>query len=299
VLAGPLCVLLAISVVGIAVIPFLLCAIVIAAIIGRIGFARWIGMSVIHESGPADRRQSLRSFGIGSAVMCAAYMVPFLGFIVWALAGVFGLGAAAIAFFTAYRRENPKRPKPVRPQPATTESPAAAAAIAVDPGAPAASSAVEAEPALRAEPPLAASPAVVNGTGILSFPHASFFERLAAFALDMVLIAILAQVIRFDRLFGEWSPDGNFLLVALAYHIAFWTWKQTTVGGIMCRLRIIRIDGTPMRLAEACVRGLSGIFSLIAAGAGFLWILRDPERQAWHDRIAGTYVVNVPSNWPI
>jgi uncharacterized RDD family membrane protein YckC len=115
----------------------------------------------------------------------------------------------------------------------------------------------------------------------------------------VVLIAILAQIVRLDRLFGEWSPDGNLLLVALVYHIAFWTWKQTTVGGIICQLRVIRIDGAPLRFAEAFIRGLSGIFSLVFAGIGFLWILRDPERQAWHDRIAGTFVVNVPRNWPI
>ncbi len=34
-------------------------------------------------------------------------------------------------------------------------------------------------------------------------------------------------------------------------------------------------------------------------GSGGLWILRDPEQQAWHDRIAGTYVVKVPREWPI
>jgi uncharacterized RDD family membrane protein YckC len=34
-------------------------------------------------------------------------------------------------------------------------------------------------------------------------------------------------------------------------------------------------------------------------GLGFLWILKDPDRQAWHDRIAGTYVVKVPRSWPI
>ena len=54
-----------------------------------------------------------------------------------------------------------------------------------------------------------------------------------------------------------------------------------------------------MRFAEALVRGLTGIFSLAVVGLGFFWILRDPERQAWHDRIAGTYVVKVPRNWPI
>ena len=45
-LAGPVCVLLAVSVIGIAVVPFVLCALLIAAMLGKIAFARWIGMSV-------------------------------------------------------------------------------------------------------------------------------------------------------------------------------------------------------------------------------------------------------------
>jgi len=303
-LAGPLCLLLAISVIGIAVIPFLLCALVLAAIIGRVGFARWIGMSVVHETEPPSRGQALRSFVLGSALMCASYMVPILGFIVWALAGVFGLGAAAIAFFAAYRRENPKRPKPT-PAPAPPTVPAPPVAVPVgDPAAETPLNAVAAASDAPAYDPGGIPendrpPTTVRGNSILSFSHATFFERLAAFALDVVLIAILAQIVRLDRLFGEWSPDGNLLLVALVYHIAFWTWKQTTVGGIICQLRVIRIDGAPLRFAEAFIRGLSGIFSLVFAGIGFLWILRDPERQAWHDRIAGTFVVNVPRNWPI
>jgi uncharacterized RDD family membrane protein YckC len=89
------------------------------------------------------------------------------------------------------------------------------------------------------------------------------------------------------------------ILLALVYHVWFWAWKQTTVGGIICQLRLVRTDGAPLRFAEALVRGLSGIFSLAVVGLGFFWILRDPERQAWHDRIAGTYVVKVPRNWPI
>jgi len=82
-------------------------------------------------------------------------------------------------------------------------------------------------------------------------------------------------------------------------HIGFWTWKGTTVGGIICQLRVVRTDGTPLRFVDALVRGLSSIFSLAVVGIGCLWILRDPERQAWHDKIAGTYVVKVPRNWPI
>jgi uncharacterized RDD family membrane protein YckC len=318
---GPLCLLLTVSVAGIAVVPFLLCALVIAAMIGRVGFARWIGMSVVHESEPESRSQGMRSFLIGSALMCASYMVPLVGFAVWSLAGVFGLGAATLAFFTAYRRENPKRPKtktaptpPLPPPPAAALGPSIASEASIASETSSASEpSITSEPRTASEPDLAthsaphagaapdpAAEIPLNSVGsLLSFPHATFFERLAAFALDLVLIAILAQVVRLDRLFGEWSPGGNFLLVALVYHIAFWTWKQTTVGGIICQLRVTRTDGAPMRFAEAFIRALSGIFSLVFAGVGFLWILRDPERQAWHDRIAGTFVVNVPRNWPI
>ena len=90
-LVGPVSALLAISVIGIAVIPFLLCALLVAAVLGKIAFARWLGMSVLHQEEPENRSQSFRSFLIGSAIMCLAYMVPILGLVTWAMAGVFGL----------------------------------------------------------------------------------------------------------------------------------------------------------------------------------------------------------------
>ena len=130
---------------------------------------------------------------------------------------------------------------------------------------------------------------------LTSFPHAAFLDRLAAFVLDIILVVITAQVLDLTR----HDNDSAVLVLLLAYHIGFWTWKGTTVGGIICQLRVIRVDGAPLRFADALVRGLSSIFSLAVLGLGGLWILRDPERQAWHDKIAGTYVVKVPRNWPL
>jgi len=130
---------------------------------------------------------------------------------------------------------------------------------------------------------------------LASFPRAAFRDRLAAFVLDLILVVIAYRVLDdFARL-----RDGAFFLMLLVYHIGFWTWKGTTVGGIICQLRVVRVDGAPLTFADALVRGLSSIFSLAVVGLGCLWILRDAERQAWHDRIAGTYVVKVPRNWPL
>jgi len=118
-------------------------------------------------------------------------------------------------------------------------------------------------------------------------------DRLAAFVLDVILVALVQQML-------EWTQrDSTFFLMLLAYHIGFWTWKNTTVGGIICQLRLVRVDGAALGFGDALVRGLSSIFSLAVLGIGCLWILKDPDRQAWHDKIAGTYVVKVPRNWPL
>jgi uncharacterized RDD family membrane protein YckC len=307
-LIGPICVLLAVSVIGIAVIPFVLCAMLLAAVIGRIGVARWIGISVAGEDDPARRLTSLGAFLIGSAIICVAYMVPVLGFVTWTVIGVFGLGASTLAFFSAYRRENPKRPKTVPvPAPQPPPVPPAGPIAATPPLAfeatppPAAYEAMPASTAFEnaAGPAFAsAPPAAAAAPGLLAFPRAAFGERLAAFALDFILVMILAQVL------GSNSRDDDvimrlLLILSLAYHVGFWTWRGTTLGGIICNLRVVRTDGSPLKFPEALVRGLTGIFSLIVLGIGFLWIIRDPEQQAWHDRVAGTYVVKVPRHWPI
>jgi len=295
-LAGPLCLLLAVSVIGTVVVPFLLAALVLGTIIGRIAFARWIGASIVYQADAANRAQSLRSFVIGSAVMAIAYMIPVLGLLMWAIAAVFALGGATQAFVRAYRRENPRQPrkKAATAAPAAVFVPVGDAAAAV----PAVPAEAVVEPA-PPEPPPAVAAAAAAGS-LLAFPHATFVERLAAFFLDLVLVAVLAQVLRLDRLFWIYpGGENNLLLIALVYHVGFWTWRQTTIGGMICQLRLVRTDGGAVRAAEALVRALVGILSLAVAGLGFLWILRDPERQSWHDRIAGTYVVKVPRSWPM
>ena len=127
---------------------------------------------------------------------------------------------------------------------------------------------------------------------LLAMPKATFLDRVAAFALDLILMVIIINVLRAD-------PDEMFVPIFLAYHIGFWAWKQTTIGGLICQLRIVRIDGGRLSVADALVRGLASVLSVIAAFIGVLWILRDPDRQSWHDKVAGTYVVKVPRNWPL
>jgi uncharacterized RDD family membrane protein YckC len=290
-LIGPVCVLLAVSVIGIAVIPFVVGAVLIGGIIGRVAAARWIGMRVVPEESSESRLQFVRSFLIGSAAITLVYMVPVLGFLAWTMLGLLGLGGVTLAFMAGYRRENPLPPRRRRaPE-------AAPLATATEPA--------PVDPALSNSPIAAGAPSDWDGavppaapgptlTDLLAYPHAGFLERAAAFALDAILVLIVRQMLVLN------DNDGAvFFLMLLAYHVGFWTWKGTTVGGIICQLRLVRADGARLRFVDSLVRGLSAIFSLAVLAIGALWILRDPERQAWHDKIAGTYVVRVPRNFPL
>jgi uncharacterized RDD family membrane protein YckC len=279
-LVGPVSVLLAVSVIGIAVVPLVLCALLVAWVIGKVAAARWIGMSVLPFT-PENRAQTVAAFAIGFVLITLAYMVPLLGFVTWTMMGVFGLGASALAFVAAYRRENPL-PVPAVPVPVSpvVNHPVEDSKVNVEH-----SSLALQQPGSAVE---TTAPSV-----ILSFPHASFRDRVAAGVLDLILVVLAWQLL------DQFRGVRMFFLVLLAYHVGFWAWKGTTIGGIICQLRVVRTDGTPLRFVDALVRGLSAIFSVAVVGLGMFWILRDPERQAWHDRIAGTYVVKVPRNWPL
>jgi uncharacterized RDD family membrane protein YckC len=220
----------------------------------------------------------IRSFTLGCVILVLVYMVPVLGGVVWAVIGAAGLGAATVAFMAAYRKENPPPLKPVLPPPPLTPLPASNAVGEGDAA------------------PLSAGPTTMAGGGpsqpLALLPRATFTDRLAAFALDAILVAITVGLL--DPL-----DEDTFVPVFLFYRSAFWAWKGATVGGIICQLRVARLDGAPPGAAEALVRGLGSIFSIAVLGIGCLWILRDPESQAWHDKMAGTCVVKVPRNWPL
>ena len=260
-LSGPVTLVLAVSVVGLPVIPMLWFALFLAAIYGHVAVSRWIGDRIVAEPSPAQRLDASRSVAIGFGALCVAYMVPVLGITVWLMVGVIGLGAAAATFYRSLRGEHgrPVAP-PALPGPLPADGPAPE------------SESVEIDPVQRDEPD--------------ELELARFSSRLGSLALDGILLAIVCALADLDV---HWA-----FFAVLAYHVALWSWISTTVGGIICRVRLVRTDRTPLQFSDALVRGLAGIFSLAVAGLGWLWILWDERRQSWHDRVAGTFAVAVP-----
>jgi uncharacterized RDD family membrane protein YckC len=119
-------------------------------------------------------------------------------------------------------------------------------------------------------------------------PHVGFWRRLLATILDFVLLCLLIPL-----------TGPLFLIIWAAYHVVMWSWIGTTIGGIVMRIKIVRLDGQPIDFAVALVRSLSSFFSAFALFLGFFWAGWDRERQAWHDKIAGTFVVRIPKGVPL
>jgi uncharacterized RDD family membrane protein YckC len=136
---------------------------------------------------------------------------------------------------------------------------------------------------------------------ILACPRASFWLRVAAIILDLIVVnAVVAYVFR-DRFFRHelFDRDEGFLLLWLAYNAGMWVWKGTTLGGSVLGLKCVRTNGEPLDWRVALIRALASCLSFLACGLGFFWIAWDPEHQSWHDRIADTMIVKMPRAIPL
>ncbi len=69
-------------------------------------------------------------------------------------------------------------------------------------------------------------------------------------------------------------------------------WKGQTIGKKLFKIRVLQLDGTPMSLWDSFGR-YGGYGAGIATGLlGFLQIFWDPNRQAIHDKISSTVVID-------
>lgn len=147
-------------------------------------------------------------------------------------------------------------------------------------------------PPVYTPPPSRMAPPISSAT----LPRATFWIRTGAMLLDAVLIGmvvgftsdILPRFLQFNH------GPGGVLIVLAAYGAAMWKTKGTTIGGIVCGLKVVRLDDRPIDWPTAIVRALGCFLSMAVAGLGFLWVVFDADRQSWHDKIAGTTVVRVP-----
>jgi uncharacterized RDD family membrane protein YckC len=111
-------------------------------------------------------------------------------------------------------------------------------------------------------------------------------------------INLLESLLPGTNAFMSWFLGQQFaLVVALlffySYFVFFLSTTGQTVGMALMGLRVVTITGQRLRPGRATLRTLCYGLSLAPLGLGYLWVLGQDQRQAWHDRIARTYVLYV------
>jgi len=132
------------------------------------------------------------------------------------------------------------------------------------------------------EPPLAA--------GLLRRLAACLYDGLVLAAVLMVAGAVWVALSRAAAAPGDWLFRGYLLGVSAAFFGAFWT-RGETLGMRAWKLRLVAADGRPPGWGRALLRFATALLSWAVVGLGFLWVLVDRDRQAWHDRLSGTRLV--------
>lgn len=134
--------------------------------------------------------------------------------------------------------------------------------------------------------------------------NAGLAPRLVAMIYDLLLLfAILMLAALPVVLLSGGVPRGTiphllyqlYLLAAIFLFFGwFWVHGGQTLGMRAWRLRVTREDGSALSWGDALLRFLAAVPALLCAGLGYLWILIDRDRLAWHDRISHTRVVRMP-----
>ncbi|HVC08572.1 MAG TPA: RDD family protein [Elusimicrobiota bacterium] len=119
----------------------------------------------------------------------------------------------------------------------------------------------------------------------------SFWRRAGALLFDLILCGMIAGFIWPSHrkvVAAHW----HFALIWFVYLIVFFKRWDSTPGGCIFKLAVVRKDGKPMTRHERFARAAASLLSLYFLMLGFLWALWEKDGRGWHDLIAGTQVVD-------
>ena len=131
--------------------------------------------------------------------------------------------------------------------------------------------------------------------------YAGLGPRAVAFLIDWLLVIVVAMpviVLAFGAEYFSLNPERRawdivtWLLIGIAV-VSFWRYCGATPGKSALALKVVdaQTGGRPPT-GRLVVRFLCYLVSALPLVLGFLWIAVDRRKQGWHDKIAGTVVIN-------
>lgn len=131
--------------------------------------------------------------------------------------------------------------------------------------------------------------------------------RLAAQIVDGIIFIVLFSIVGWSiaSIYGGLTPTGFHLTGApafLAMGILFVIWlayftilegiTEATVGKMVCKIKVVKEDGSPCDLYTSFMRNILRIVDIIGIYlVGAIFIARSDKKQRLGDRVAKTIVI--------
>jgi len=140
---------------------------------------------------------------------------------------------------------------------------------------------------------------------VLEFETAGMASRLLAAMIDLTIQVLLVFVISFAGFglesvgnglggFGTAVLYASFFLVLFGYPAGFETlWRGKTPGKAAMGLRVVTVEGAPVRFRHAAIRSILGLVDKFAMSGmiGVIAVLVSRRNQRLGDMVAGTIVL--------
>jgi uncharacterized RDD family membrane protein YckC len=125
--------------------------------------------------------------------------------------------------------------------------------------------------------------------------YASFFDRVLARLTDAFIVGLITFLLGI-LISIFFAPFRVILFIFIyifmfSYPIIFWVKNDgATYGQKLLGIKVITNNKEKLSYSKAIIRQLSYIL-LVGSLVSVIWIFFDKKKQAWHDKIAETYVV--------
>jgi uncharacterized RDD family membrane protein YckC len=145
---------------------------------------------------------------------------------------------------------------------------------------------------------------------ILDFPqreitpkdYAGFRMRAGAFVIDFALLYLIYMMI---AAYLQWLDplQWNFVFFGLRFSVPYFTLsipyytlmessaKQATLGKMVMGLKVGDMEGRRISFLAALGRCVGSYLSALPLFVGYMLVLWTEKKQAFHDKLADTYVV--------
>ena len=138
--------------------------------------------------------------------------------------------------------------------------------------------------------------------------YAGFWQRALAFLIDWLIVVVISMpiiVLAFGAEYFSLDPvrrswDLVIALIVGIIVVLFWRNWGATPGKLAVGVKVVdAANGSRPSTGRLVLRLACYLLSALPLYLGFVWIAFDRRKQGWHDKIAGTVVIQETSEGDI